>query len=116
MRSWYTGQTVTETANVCGDVSQLFMAGNQVSSGTGSSSLESDITRLQDDVAIAIGNPPPVAADARIWHRVLNAYSNAAGDPTSSGLVAASRSASKAAWHWTPSFGGALLVCLNVDI
>jgi hypothetical protein len=61
-------------------------------------------------------NPPPVAADAAIWKTVLNAYSNAVGGPTNSGLVAAARSAKHAAWRWTPSFGGTLLVCVNVSI
>ena len=116
MNRWYSGATVVQAANVCGDVSQVYSDNVAVNSGSGSSSLEGDITKLQTDAAAALSNPPPVAADAVIWRRVLNAYSNAAGGPTNSGLVAAVRSAKNAAWTWTPSFGGTLLVCLNVNI
>jgi hypothetical protein len=116
MNRWYSGATVVQAANVCGDVSRVYSDNVAVNSGSGSSSLEGDITKLQTDVATALGDPPPVAADAVIWKRVLNAYSNAAGGPTNSGLVAAVRSAKNAAWTWTPSFGGTLLVCLNVSI
>jgi len=116
MNRWYSGATVVQAANVCGDVYRVDSDNVAVNSGSGSSSLEGDITTLQTDVAAALSNPPPVAADAVIWKRVLNAYSNAAGDGTNSGLVAAVRSAQNAAWTWTPSFGGTLLVCLNVNI
>jgi len=116
MNRWYSGATVVQAASVCGDVSQVYSDNVAVNSGSGSASLEGDIARLQTDVAAAVGNPPPVAADAVIWKRVLTAYSNAAGGPTNSGLVAAARSAENAAWTWTPSFGGTLLVCLNVNI
>ena len=116
MSRWYSGATVVQAANVCGDVYRVYSDNVAVNSGTGSSSLEGDITTLQTDVAAALSNPPPVAADAVIWKRVLNAYSNTAGDGTNSGLVAAVRSAQNAAWTWTPSFGGTLLVCLNVNI
>ena len=116
MNRWHSGATVVQAANVCGDVYRVYSDNVAVNSGTGSSSLEGDITKLQTDVATALGNPPPDATDAVIWKRVLNAYSNAAGGPTNSGLVAAVRSAKNAAWTWTPSFGGTLLVCLNVSI
>jgi hypothetical protein len=116
MNKWYSGVTVIQAANVCGDVYRVYFDNVAVNSGSGSSSLQGDITRLQADVVAAEGNPPPVAADAVIWKRVLNAYSNAAGGPTNSGLVAAVRSAEHAPWRWTPSFGGTLLVCLNVRI
>ena len=116
MNRWYSGTTVVQAANVCGDVYQVYFDNVKVNSGSGSSSLEGDITKLQTDVATALSNPPPVAADVRIWKRVLNAYSNAAGGPPKSGLVAAVRSAKNAAWTWTPSVGGTLLVCLNVSI
>ena len=116
MNRWYRGTTVVQAANVCGDVYRVHFDNVAVNSGSGSSSLEGDITKLQADVATALSNPPPVAADAVIWKTVLNAYSNAAGGPTNSGLVAAVRSAKNAAWTWTPSFGGTLLVCLNVSI
>jgi hypothetical protein len=115
MNRWYSGQTVVEAANVCGDVSQLFAADDQVNSGTGSSSLQSDITSLQTAVATALAVPPPVRADARIWRRILNAYSNAAGDATSSGLVVASRTAQHAAWGWAPP-SGPLLACISTNI
>jgi hypothetical protein len=115
MRSWYSGRIVAAAASVCGDVAQLAAADDQVNSGSGSSSLQGDITRLQDDVATALANPPPVRADARIWRRVLNAYSNAAGGPTSSGLVAVSRSAQHAASDWRPS-SGPLLACFSTSI
>jgi hypothetical protein len=113
MNAWYSGATVNQVANVCGDVSRVYSDNNAINSGTGSSNLQGDITKLQTDVATALGNPPPVHRDAVIWKRVLNAYSNAAGDPTNAGLVAAVRSADRAAWRWTPSFGGTLLSCLN---
>jgi hypothetical protein len=113
MNAWYSGATVNQVASVCGDVFRVYSDNNAVNSGTGSSSLQGDITRLQTDVAAALGNPPPVSRDAVIWERVLNAYSNAAGDPTNAGLVAAVRRADRAAWRWTPSFGGTLLSCLN---
>ena len=116
MNRWCRGTTVVQAANVCGDVYQVYFDNVKVNSGSGSSSLEGDITKLQTDVATALSNPPPVAADARIWKRVLNAYSTAAGGPPNSGLVAAVRSAKNAAWTWTPSVGGTLLVCLNVSI
>jgi hypothetical protein len=116
MRSWYSGATVSQVANVCGDVNRLYLDNVAVNSGSGSSSLETDITTLQADIATALANPPPVAADAVIWKRVLTAYSNAAGGPDNSGLVAAVRSAKNAAWNWTPPVGGTLLVCLNVSI
>jgi hypothetical protein len=116
MNNWYTGETVAHAANVCGDVNRLFLDDASVNSGTGVSSLQADITSLQDDVATALADPPPVERDARIWRRVLNAYGNAAGDPTSSGLVAAARSAKDAPWRWTPSFGGTLLTCINVNV
>ena len=116
MRRWYSGATVNQLANVCGDVNRVFLNNVAVNTGSGSSSLAADIIRLQEDIATALGNPPPVAADAVIWKRVLTAYSNTAGGPTNSGLVAASRSAKNAEWTWTPSFGGTLLVCLNVSI
>jgi hypothetical protein len=115
MNRWYDGATVVDAANVCGAVYRVYMDIVAVSSGTGSSSLEGDITSLQTAVAAALSRPPPVAADAVIWKRVLNAYNNAANDPTNSGFVAAIRSASGAAWRWTPSFGGTLLVCLNAS-
>jgi hypothetical protein len=116
MRRWYSGMTVTQVANICGDVYKVYSDNVSINSGTPSSSLQADITGLQSDVATALGNPPPVAADAVIWKRVLTAYSNAAGESTNSGLVAVVRSANSAAWGWTPSFGGTLLVCLNVSI
>jgi hypothetical protein len=116
MTRWYSGVTVTDAANVCGDVSRVYSDNVAVNSGTGSSSLQGDITKLQADAATALGNPPPVAADAVIWKRVLTEYSDAAGGPTNSGLVAAVRSAEHAPWGWTPSFGGTLLVCLNVNV
>lgn len=116
MRRWYSGATVNQVANVCADVYRVYFDNVAVNSGSGSSSLETDITRLQADITTALGNPPPVAPDAVIWKRVLTAYSNAAGDPTNSGLVAAVRSAKDAAWTWTPSVGGTLLVCLNVSV
>jgi hypothetical protein len=116
MRRWYSGTTVTQVANICGDVYKLYSDNVSVNSGTGVSSLQADTVRLQTDVATALGNPPPVRADAVIWIRVLNAYSNAAGGPDNSGLVAAVRSAKNAAWNWTPPVGGTLLVCLNVSI
>jgi hypothetical protein len=111
MNAWYSGATVTRVANVCGDVYRVYMDNVAINSGTGSSNLQGDITRLQTDVAAALSNPPPVARDAAIWKRVLSAYSNAAGDPTNAGLVAVARSADRAAWRWTPSFGGTLLSC-----
>jgi hypothetical protein len=116
MNAWYSGATVTQAASVCGDVSRVDSDDNAVNSGTGSASLQGDITRLQTDVATALGNPPPVHRDAVIWKRVLNAYSNASGDPTSAGLVAAVREAQHAAWRWTPSFGGTLLSCLSTNL
>jgi hypothetical protein len=70
--------------------------------------------KLQKDVASALGDPPPVARDAAIWRKVLNAYSNAAGGSTNAGLVAAVREADHAAWRWTPS-SGTLLSCLNTN-
>jgi hypothetical protein len=115
MNRWYSGATVVQAANVCGDVYRVYSDNVAVNSGSGSSSLEADITSLQTDVATALGNPPPVAADAAIWKTVLNAYSNAAGGPTNSGLVEAARSAKHAAWKWTPP-GGPPLVCVNVSI
>ena len=116
MNRWYSGATVIQAANVCGDVNEVWYDNVQVNSGTGSSRLTGDITRLQTDIATALGNPPPVAADARIWKRVLNAYSNAAGSGTNAGLFAAARSAQHAAWGWKPSFGPTLLVCVNTSI
>lgn len=116
MNKWYSGATVIQVAHVCGDVSQVFSDDDAVSAGRGSSSLETDITRLHKDVATALDNPPPVAADAVIWKRILSAYSNAAGGPTSAGLVAASRRATHAPWAWTPSPGVTLLVCLSTSI
>lgn len=113
MNTWYSGATVNQVASVCGDVLRVYSDNNAVNSGTGSSNLQGNITKLQTDVATALGNPPPVSRDAAIWKRVLNAYSNAAGDPTNAGLVAAARRADRAAWRWTPSFGGTLLSCLN---
>jgi len=115
MSRWYSGATVTQAANVCGDVYRVYSDNVAVNSGSGSSSLEPDITRLQGDIAAALSTPPPDAHDAAIWKRILNAYSNAAGAPTGAGLSAASRRAKHAAWTWTPSFGGTLLVCLNVS-
>jgi hypothetical protein len=115
MNKWYSGATVAEAANVCGDVYRVYSDNVAISSGSGSSSLEADITSLQHDVTKALSNPPPVAADATIWETVLNAYSDDAGDPTNSGLVAAARSSEDAAWNWAPSFGGTLLVCVNVN-
>jgi hypothetical protein len=113
MNAWYSGATVTQVANVCGDVFRVYSDNNAINSGTGSPNLQGDITKLQTDVATALGNPPPVVRDAAIWKRVLNAFSNAVGGPTNAGLVAAVRSADRAAWRWTPSFGGTLLSCLN---
>jgi hypothetical protein len=113
MNAWYSGATVNQVASVCGDVFRVYSDNNAINSGTGSSNLQSDIAKLQTGVAAALGNPPPVARDAAIWKRVLNAYSNAAGDPTNAGLVAAARRADRAAWRWTPSFGGTLLSCLS---
>jgi hypothetical protein len=92
MNAWYSGSTVTQVANVCGDVYRVYFDNVAINSGTGSSNLQGDITKLQTDVVTALGNPPPVARDAAIWKGVLNAYSNAAGDPTNAGLVAAVRS------------------------
>lgn len=89
MNAWYSGATVTQAANVCGDVYRVYSDNVAINSGTGSSNLQGDITKLQTDIAAALSNPPPVARDAAIWERVLNAYSNAAGDPTNAGLVAA---------------------------
>jgi len=114
MNTWYNGATVVQVGNVCGDVYRVYSDNVAINSGTGSSSLQGDITKLQKDIAIALGNPPPVARDAAIWRKVLNAYSNAAGDPTSAGLVAAVREADHAAWRWTPS-SGMLLSCLNTN-
>ena len=115
MNRWYSGTTVVQAANVCGDVYRVYSDNVKVT--------RKRIVKpgrrhhkLQTDVATALSNPPPVAADVRIWKRVLNAYSNAAGGPPKSGLVAAVRSAKNAAWTWTPSVGGTLLVCLNVSI
>jgi hypothetical protein len=71
MGRWYDGTTVTQVASVCGDVYKLYSDNVSVNSGTGVSSLQADTTKLQADVAIALGNPPPVAADAVIWKRVL---------------------------------------------
>lgn len=116
MNRWYSGATVVQAANVCRYVYLVDSDNVAVNSGSGSSNLETDITKLQTDIATALRNPPPDATDAAIWKRVLNAYSNAAGGPTNSGLVAASRSAKDAPWTWTPSFGGTLLVCLNTSI
>jgi uncharacterized protein YceK len=115
MNAWYSGATVTQAANVCGDVYRVYSDNVAINSGTGSSNLQGDITKLQTDIAAALSNPPPVARNAAIWERVLNAYSNAAGDPTNAGLVAAARSADRAAWRWAPSFGGTLLSCLNTN-
>jgi hypothetical protein len=112
MSKWYSGATVVQAANVCGDVYRVYMDNVAVNSGTGSSSLDGDITKLQTAVAAALANPPPVAADALIWRRVLHEYSNAANAPTNSEFVEAVRTAKNAAWTWTPSFGGTLLVCL----
>jgi hypothetical protein len=116
MNKWYSGPAVTDAANVCGDVSRVYSDNVAVNEGTGSSSLAGDVTTLQTAVAAAEGNPPPVPADAVIWRRVLIEYSEAAGGPTNLGLVAAVRSAEHAPWGWTPSFGGTLLVCLNVNV
>ena len=63
MNRWYSGATVVEAANVCGDVYRVDSNNVAVNSGSGSSSLEGDITKLQTDVATALSNPPPVAAD-----------------------------------------------------
>jgi hypothetical protein len=112
MNGWYSGATAVDVANVCGDVYRVYSDDNAINSGTGSSSLQDDITSLQKNVATALGNPPPVARDAAIWEKVLNAYSNAAGDPASAGLVAAVREAGHAAWGWAPG-AGTLLSCLN---
>ncbi len=116
MLRWYLGKTEVQVGNICGDVYKVYSDNVSINSGTPSSSLQGDITRLQSDVAAALGNPPPVAADAVIWKRVLTAYSNSAGEPTNAGLVAAVRSANGAAWGWTPFSGETLLVCLNVSI
>jgi hypothetical protein len=116
MNRWYSGGTVTQVANVCADVNQVWSDNVQVSSGTGSSRLTGDITKLQTDIGAALSDPPPVAADAAIWKGILNAYSNAAGGPTNAGLFAAARSARHAVWKWTPSFGSMPLVCLNTSI
>jgi len=115
MSNWYSGTTVAKAANVCGDVYKLYFDNVSVNSGTGVSSLQADTLRLQSDAAAALADPPPVRADAVIWKRVLTAFSNSAGDPTNSGLVAAVRMAERAAWGWTPH-PGTLLVCLNVSI
>jgi hypothetical protein len=82
MNRWYSGVTVNQVANVCADVYRVYFDNVAVSEGNGSSHLTRDITDLQTDVATALSNPPPVAADAAIWKRVLNAYSNAAVRPT----------------------------------
>jgi hypothetical protein len=65
------GATVVDAANVCGAVYRVYMNIVAVSSETGSSSLEGDITSLQTAVAAALSRPPPVAADAVIWKLVL---------------------------------------------
>jgi hypothetical protein len=116
MNRWYSGATVIQLANVCADVNEVWSDTVQINSGTGSSRLNGDIIRLQTDIATALSNPPPVAADAAIWKKILNAYSNAAGSGTNAGLFAAARSAQHAAWRWTPSFGPTLLVCVNTSI
>jgi hypothetical protein len=115
MNAWYSGATVTQAPNVCRDVYRIYFDNVAINSGAGSSSLQGDITKLQANVAAALSNPPPVARDAAVWKRVLNAYGDAAGDPTNSGLVAVVRSAGRAAWRWTPSFGGTLLSCLSTN-
>jgi hypothetical protein len=115
MNAWYSGATVVRVANVCRDVYRVFSDNVAVNSGTGSSSLQSDIIKLQTDVATALRNPPPAARDAAIWKRVLDAYSSAADDSTNAGLVAAVRSADRVAWRWNPSFGRTLLSCLNTN-
>lgn len=114
MNAWYSGATVVQAANVCGAVNRVYSDNVAINSGTGSSSLQGDITKLQTDVATALGNPPPVARDRAIWKKVLNAYSNAAGDAANAGLVAAVREADHAAWRWAPS-SGAPLSCLNTN-
>jgi hypothetical protein len=115
MNAWYSGATVAQVADVCGDVYRVYSDNVAINSETGSSNLQGDITKLQTDVAAVLSNLPPVARDAAIWKGVLNAYGNAAGGPSNAGLVAAARSADRAAWRWTPSFGGTLLSCLNAS-
>ena len=115
MDAWYSGATVTHAANVCGDVSRVYSDNNAVNSGTGSSNLQGDITKLQTDVTVAVGNPPPVARDAAIWKRVLNAYSSVAGDPTNAGLVAAVRSADTRRVGIDTTLRRTLLSCLDTN-
>jgi hypothetical protein len=120
MSNWYDGKTLIQVATVCGDVAALDNDDIEVSEGTGVSALASDTVALESEAEAALGNPPPVAADAVIWREVLNAYINAAGDSTDSGLVADSglvravRMADDARWGWAPSTGS-LLGCLNVS-
>ena len=64
MNRWYNGAIMVDAANVCGAVYRVYMDIVAVSSGTGSSSLEGDITSLRTAVAAALSRPPPVAADA----------------------------------------------------
>jgi hypothetical protein len=47
MTRWYSGETVVQSANVCGDVFRVYFDNVAVNEGTGSSSLASDITTLQ---------------------------------------------------------------------
>jgi hypothetical protein len=116
MNAWYSGATVTQVANVCVDVYRVYIDNVAINSGTGSSNLHGNLSTLHTDVATALSNPPPVARDAAIWKTVLNAYSKAAGGSTNAGLVAAARSADRAAWRWAPPFGGTLLSCLSTAV
>jgi hypothetical protein len=123
MNAWYSGATVVQVANVCGDVGQIQSAIGDANPGT-PPNWGNAFAQLPADVTTALGNPPPVHRDAVIWKRVLNAYSNAENGSGATigatnqaimrGFESAALMAQHARWRWTPSTG-TLLVCFNTN-